>query len=175
VSANYEVGSLVFGVEADGDWADASGFGMFTASALRGGGCLTTNTWLGTVRGRAGYAFDRFLVYGTGGAAFSNFGANFSNDLVTGSIEAGWTAGAGVEVALAQNSSAKAEHQLADGSRTTDCAIANANGPPVMPTAAVKFSESVVQGGINYSLAWKSTGRSRRPHVKTTRVPSRLE
>jgi hypothetical protein len=65
--------------------------------------------------------------------------------------------------------------KLADGSRTTDCAIANANGPPVMPTAAVKFSESVVRGGINYSLAWKSTGRSRRPHVKTTRVPSRLE
>ena len=33
VGANYQVGSLVFGVEADGDWADASGFGTFTASS----------------------------------------------------------------------------------------------------------------------------------------------
>ena len=100
VGANYQVGSLVFGVEADGDWADASGFGTFTASALCAGGCLTTSSWLSTVRGRAGYAFDRFLVYGTGGAAFGNVRANFSNDPVSSSIEAGWTVGAGVEVAF---------------------------------------------------------------------------
>ena len=72
VGANYQVGSLVFGVEADGDWADASGFGTFTASSLCAGGCLTTSSWLSTLRGRAGYAFDRFFVYGTGGAAFGN-------------------------------------------------------------------------------------------------------
>ena len=41
LGANYQVGSVVFGVEADGDWADASGFGTFTASALCAGGCLT--------------------------------------------------------------------------------------------------------------------------------------
>jgi outer membrane immunogenic protein len=28
--------------------------------------------WLGTVRGRVGYAFDRFLVYGTGGFGYGN-------------------------------------------------------------------------------------------------------
>ena len=50
VGANYQVGSLVFGVEADGDWADASGFGTFTATALCAGGCLTQNTWLSTAR-----------------------------------------------------------------------------------------------------------------------------
>ncbi len=59
VGANYQVGSLVFGVEADGDWADASGFGTFTATALCTGACSTTSSWLSTVRGRAGYAFDR--------------------------------------------------------------------------------------------------------------------
>ena len=93
----------MFGVEADGDWADASGFGTFTAtssSSLCAGGCLTNNSWLATVRGRAGYAFDRFLVYGTGGAAFGNVRANFSNDPVSSATEAGWTVGAGVEVAL---------------------------------------------------------------------------
>jgi outer membrane immunogenic protein len=138
VGANYQVGSLVFGVEADGDWADASGFGTFTASALCAGGCLTTSSWLGTVRGRAGYALDRFLIYGTGGAAFGNVRANFSNDSVGSTTEAGWTAGAGVEVALARNWSAKAEYlfvKLADGSCTTDCAIADAAEHLSFPTS----------------------------------------
>jgi iron complex outermembrane recepter protein len=156
VGANYQVGSLVFGVEADGDWADANGFGTFTATSLCAGGCLTTSTWLSTVRGRAGYAFDRFLVYGTGGAAFGNVRANFSNDPVTSSIEAGWTVGAGVEVALARNWSAKGEYlfvNLADGSCTTNCAIADTSGPPVIPNVAVKFNESIVRGGVNYRFS----------------------
>ena len=109
------------------------------------------------MRGRAGYALDRFLVYGTGGAAFGNVRANFSNDPVSSTTEAGWTAGAGVEVALARNWSAKAEYlfvKLADGSCTTDCAIADASGTPVIPNVAVKFSESIVRGGINYRFAW---------------------
>ena len=67
-----------------------------------------------TVRRRAGYAFDRFLVYGTAGAAFGNVQANFSNDPVSGATEAGWTAGAGVEVALAQNWTAEAEYLFVD-------------------------------------------------------------
>src|ERR1700733_9322019 len=156
VGANYQVGSLVFGVEADGDWADASGFGTFTASALCAGGCFTTSNWLSTVRGRAGYALDRFLVYGTGGAAFGDGRANFSNDPVTSSVEAGWTVGAGVEVAFGRNWSAKAEYlfiNLADGSCTSACAIADASGTPVIPNVAVKFNESVVRGGINYRFS----------------------
>ena len=137
-------------------WANASGFGTFTASALCAGGCLTTSSWLSTVRGRAGYAFDRFLVYGTGGAAFGNVRANFSTDPVTSSIEAGWTVGAGVEVALARNWSAKAEYlfvNLANGSCTTDCAISDASGTPVIPNVAVKFNDSIVRGGINYRFS----------------------
>jgi opacity protein-like surface antigen len=153
VGANYQVGSFVFGVEADGDWADTSGFGTFTAAALCAGGCFTTSSWLSTVRGRVGYALDRFLVYGTGGAAFGNVRANFSNDPVTSSIEAGWTIGAGVEVAFARNWSAKAEYlfvNLADGPCTTNCAINNSDGTFVTPNVAVKFNESIVRGGINY-------------------------
>jgi outer membrane immunogenic protein len=156
VGANYQVGSVVFGVEADGDRADASGFGTFTASSLCAGGCLTTSSWLGTVRVRAGYAFDRFLVYGTGGAAFGNVRANFSNNPVSSMTEAGWTVGAGVEVAFARNWSAKAEYlfvNLADGSCTMDCAIADVSGTPVIPNVAVKFNESIVRGGVNYRFS----------------------
>jgi len=158
LGANFQAGSWVFGVEADGDWADSSGFGTFTTTSttsLCAGGCLTKNTWLATARGRAGYAFDRFLVYGTGGAAFGSVQVNFSNDPVSSATKAGWTAGAGVEVAVAPHWSAKAEYlfvDLGNGSCTTDCAIANANGPPLIPNVAVKFDESIVRAGLNYKF-----------------------
>ena len=146
----------MFGVEGDGDWADASGFGTFTATSLCAAGCLTSNNWLSTARGRVGYALDRFLVYGTGGAAFGNVRANFSNDPVSSATKTGWTVGAGVEVGFARNWSAKAEYlfvDLANGSCTTDCAIADANGSPLIPNIAVKFNESIVRGGINYRFS----------------------
>jgi iron complex outermembrane recepter protein len=153
VGANYQVGSLVFGVEGDGGWADASGFGTFTATSLCAAGCLTRDTWLGTARGRVGYAFDRYLVFATAGAAFGDIRANFSNGPISRSTEAGWTIGAGIEVALGRNWSAKAEYlfvDLADGSCTTACTIANPNGPALVPNVAVKFDESIVRAGVNY-------------------------
>jgi iron complex outermembrane receptor protein len=156
LGANYQVGSLVFGVEGDGDWADASGHGTFTntsTSGLCAGGCLTKNTWLATVRGRAGYAFDRFLVYGTAGAAFGDVRANFTDDPVSSATKAGWTAGGGVEFALDRNWSAKAEYlfvDLGNGSCMVACAIVNANGPPLIPGVAVRFDESLIRAGIDY-------------------------
>ncbi len=153
--ANYQAGSLVLGVETDGDWADSSGFGTFTGASLCAGGCLTRNTWLATVRGRGGYAFDRFLVYGTAGAAFGNVQAHLANDPVSSTTEAGWTVGAGVEVALDPYWSAKAEYlfvDLGNGSCTTDCAIQNPNGPPLIPNVSVKFNESLVRAGIDYKF-----------------------
>ena len=38
-------------------------------------GCKTSDSWLSTVRGRLGYAADRFMPYVTGGAAFGNIKA----------------------------------------------------------------------------------------------------
>ena len=159
LGANYQVGALVFGIEADGDRSDPSGFGTFTATSstsLCAGACITKNSWLGTVRGRVGYAFDRFLVYGTAGAAFGNVQASFSNDSVSSATEPGWTVGAGVEGAFAPHWTAKVEYlfvDLANGTCTTDCAIANPNGAPLIPNIAVKFNESMVRAGVNYKFS----------------------
>jgi outer membrane receptor protein involved in Fe transport len=169
VGANYQVGSWVVGVEGDGDLATSSGFGTFTTTSTSGlcaGGCNTKNSWLSTVRGRFGYAFDRFLVYGTGGAAFGDIQANFSNDPVTTSTVTGWTAGGGAEYALGSGWSAKAEYlfvDLGNGGCTTNCAIQTANqnpataattpfGPPIIPNVAVKFYENVFRAGLNYKF-----------------------
>jgi iron complex outermembrane recepter protein len=169
VGANYQVGSWVVGVEGDGDLATSSGFGTFTTTSTSGlcaGGCNTKNSWLSTVRGRFGYAFDRFLVYGTGGAAFGDIQANFTNDPVTSSTVTGWTAGGGAEYALGSGWSAKAEYlfvDLGNGGCTTGCAIQTANqnpataaltplGPPIIPNVTVKFYENVFRAGLNYKF-----------------------
>jgi iron complex outermembrane recepter protein len=155
VGANYQIGAFVFGVEGDGDWADASGFGTFTTASFCAGACLTSDSWLATARGRAGYALDRLLVYGTGGAAFGDVRANFSNDPVNSTAEVGWTVGAGVEVAVAANWTAKAEYlfvDLGDGLCTADCALQHPRTSPTIPDIAVKFNESLVRAGINYKF-----------------------
>jgi outer membrane immunogenic protein len=69
VGFNYQLGSIVLGLEGDIDWSGISGSGSCVAGTLS---CQTTNDWLGTARGRIGYAFNQVLPYVTGGAAFGN-------------------------------------------------------------------------------------------------------
>jgi outer membrane immunogenic protein len=69
VGANYQIGSWVLGVEGDGDWTNLSGT-TFNASCA-GFGCTTQSNWLATIRGRAGWAWDRVLFYGTAGGALA--------------------------------------------------------------------------------------------------------
>src|SRR5579872_2576180 len=70
LGGNYQLGSFVLGVEGDGDWSNVRGTTFNTSCAVVG--CTTKSDWLATVRGRAGWAWDRVLFYGTGGAAFAN-------------------------------------------------------------------------------------------------------
>lgn len=88
---NVQSGSnAVFGIETD-----------LTATGMDGkrSGINVKNNWNGTVRARAGLAFDRFLVYGTGGLAVGSIevkrGAKSEK-----TARAGYTVGAGVEAAL---------------------------------------------------------------------------
>src|SRR6185503_17792061 len=80
---NYQIGSFVVGLEGDIQYADFGGDDRFD---FDGDGILdddfNTSDWFGTVRARAGVAFDRALIYATGGFAFA--------DNATG-----WTVGGG--------------------------------------------------------------------------------
>jgi outer membrane immunogenic protein len=69
--------------------------------------------YLGTVRGRLGYAFGRVLVYGTGGLAYgggsrSTYAASYSDPL-SGSDRTGYAAGGGLEYAFTEKLSAKVD------------------------------------------------------------------
>lgn len=159
VGANYEFwGGAVLGVEGDWDWTNlsgTSGAGPCTGAVGPGGpaatGCQTNSNWLGTVRGRAGWAFDRVLLYGTGGAAFAPVKATATGTgLGTDSnTEVGWTAGAGLEFAFAPNWTAKAEYLYVDLNNGTCIAACGGATPPV----SVKFTENVVRAGINFKFS----------------------
>ncbi|MEH3144347.1 MAG: outer membrane beta-barrel protein [Methylobacterium frigidaeris] len=69
--------------------------------------------WFGTVRGRLGYAFDRFLVYGTGGFAYGggslpSFASTYPGTLPD-TLRTGWAAGGGLEYAFTDRLSARVE------------------------------------------------------------------
>ena len=95
-NAHY-ANNLVLGVEADLGYSDQNG------SAF--GGLLTQKTnFTGTLRGRVGYAMDRWLVYGTGGLALANSEATIVPlGLTDTNLHVGWVAGAGIEYAMTKN------------------------------------------------------------------------
>jgi len=143
---NYQIGSLVWGIEGDFDWADVSG-----SSACGAFSCDTKNEWLGTIRGRLGYAFDRWMPYMTGGGAYGRIKATTSNPALAGASKSqlGWTGGAGVEYAFQGNWSAKLEYLYVDlGS--FDCGAACTAG---VTTNNVSFTEHVIRAGINYKFS----------------------
>lgn len=153
VGANYQFwGGAVLGVEADWDWANINGTSTAIAAcspAAGGAGCETKMDWLSTVRGRAGWAFDRVLLYGTGGAAFApvQSGLNGGPGGFSSTTQVGWTAGAGLEFAFAPNWTAKAEYLFADLGNTT-CATNCFVGT----STSVKTTENIIRAGVNFKF-----------------------
>lgn len=79
VGVNYQINQFVLGVEADGQALVGSNNNNNTFGSIGNG---TTTSFLGTVRGRGGVAFDRLLVYGTAGVAFGGSNNNWPNTIV---------------------------------------------------------------------------------------------
>jgi outer membrane immunogenic protein len=71
------------------------------------------NPWFGTLRGRAGFAMNNIMFYATAGLAYGGLKAQLGG-LRESKTQSGWTAGAGMEVALARKWSAKAEYLYMD-------------------------------------------------------------
>jgi outer membrane immunogenic protein len=103
---NFDLGnSWVIGAEIDANLDDVSG------SNARG---IVRQRWDSTARARVGYAFDRYLAYGTGGAAISGASANSYWGGTESKTHMGWTIGAGVEAQVWNNVTARLEYQYAD-------------------------------------------------------------
>jgi outer membrane immunogenic protein len=140
IGYNWQINRVVIGAEGDIDWSGIRG----TATALCPPGCTTRNYWLATVRGRLGYAFDRFLPYVTAGLAVGDISAGLPGLPGGTASNAGWTLGGGVEVGILTNVSLKAEYlfiDLSDFNCGFNCGLA-ANGN-------VTFYANVFRGGLN--------------------------
>jgi outer membrane immunogenic protein len=127
---NWQSGAVVFGLEAD---IQASGANDTFAP------WKFSNPWFGTVRGRVGYALNNVLFYGTGGLAFGELRAEAAA-LSESHSSAGWTVGAGAEMGLAQNWTAKIEYLYVDLSDSRFVITGMPNG--------ARFG--VVRLGVNY-------------------------
>jgi len=136
---NWQVGQAVFGLETDLDWSNIRGSAPCGVGALATS-CETRNDYLGTFRGRLGYAgWDRVLLYITGGLAYGNIKTNIAGFGSGSSTKAGWTLGGGVEFAIAGPWTAKVEYLYADLGR----------GGGVLGSDS-KFNANIVRAGINY-------------------------
>ena len=72
-----------------------------------------SNPWFGTLRGRAGYALNNILFYGTLGMAYGELSGQL-NSLDENKTLVGWTGGLGMEVGFNQKWSAKVEYLYMD-------------------------------------------------------------
>ena len=122
VGYNWQQERLVYGLEADGSWADISGdgtCGLGGALPHRCGGGIDA---LGTVRGRIGYDFGHpvgpfgsVMAFAAGGLAVGDIHAWDSLYGNKGSKTlAGWTIGGGIEAMFAQHWSVKLEYLHVD-------------------------------------------------------------
>lgn len=138
---NWQNNQFVFGVETDLAWS-----GIETDRRCGGGlTCNVSNDWLGTVRGRVGLAFDRFMPYVTGGLAYGDVSASVTGTPGASETQFGWTLGAGMEYAINGPWTAKLEYlyvDLGDFACGTRCGTAGPDN--------VEFQSHIVRAGLNY-------------------------
>jgi outer membrane immunogenic protein len=149
---NWQTGNVVLGIETD-----IQATGQKATTTASAGGVTITETdkasWLGTTRLRAGWAADRWFFYGTGGVAYAKFKQDgTASGLLVGSYsgtntKVGWTAGAGVEAAIANNWSWKLEYLYASfGGFTNTYALTGGSITINYP----RINENIVRTGLNY-------------------------
>jgi outer membrane immunogenic protein len=179
---NVQRGVFVFGVE--GDWAWTSlrnttnvafaafpdvGNPAFTVAA-RNEQVSTKLDSLATFRGRAGFAWNQFFLYGTGGLAVGDVRSNTNVTFATfpvlpvyngavhigsgSSWQVGWTAGVGGEYAFSSKWSLKAEYLYVDLGTFTYVSPLVAAVPTFAPgyswRTSVTERDHIVRVGLNY-------------------------
>ena len=146
---NYQLGSWVLGIEGEFTFGDVKdrqdlGGGSFAEIKLE---------HIYTAAARIGYAFDRTLLYGKIGGAWTQEKYNFAvlGGTATGSVDrSGWLLGIGLEYAFLANWTAKIEYNYMDlGSKTVT--LTTAGGLVALPVN-VDLDVQTIKAGFNYKF-----------------------
>jgi len=128
---NWQFGQFVVGGEADLNISGAQD----TSAPFQ-----FANPWYGTIRGRAGVAFNNVLIYGTAGLGYGALNGQSTGFLNASRTSAGFVGGAGIEYGFASHWSAKAEWLYLDLADRNFPATGTSNG----------LAANLVRLGLNY-------------------------
>jgi len=175
---NWQSGNFVFGIEGDiesfrlrGGAVSSAVYPCCAPATL----IVTSNAsadWLATARVRLGFAANDWLFFGTGGAAFTNLKANFTFSDNCGQVagcnlggangaeaaslsatKAGYAVGGGIEKAIGQNWTVKAEYLYVNFGSVTGTGIVPATGGgPQTLSHSFDLKASLVRAGLNYKF-----------------------
>ena len=154
----------VAGIEGDINYVDVSRSRRFS-SVFAGEDTVVSQAtrlhWLGTVRGRLGYGWDRAFLYATGGLAIGNVRSSVSA-VVNGSsnffgsdsdTRVGWTLGAGYEYAFSRTVSGKVEYLHFDLGNSSYSVLGGGTRLPPTWGASAKLSGDIVRVGVNFKFS----------------------
>lgn len=159
IGYRWQTGPVVFGLEAQGNWADLSGDHVSAVTGFRN---RTKTDAFGLFTGQIGYSWNNVLLYAKGGAAvvdskydlFSTVsGANLAS---TSKTRWGGTVGAGLEYAFAPNWSVGFEYDHIFLDRQDVTFVGNFGGTQ---TSSIKQDVDLFTARLNYKFGGPVIGR----------------
>lgn len=170
---NLQSGNIVYGVEGDFSFLDSRGTqtyrspqAILTFPAGRRASVTNDVDWIGTARGRVGYAVGNAMIFATGGYAFGKIkgSAEFDGDTESvvnysgrhSYVGQGWTAGGGAELhpftsGMLARTSIKMDALYYDLGKSHIYALQK-NTPPGSYTLGVDTKGVMVRVGMNYAF-----------------------
>jgi len=173
VGYNYQINQFVLGLEGDVDGSSLSKTANFAPFSSYYQDFIPTTVHSnlgvqGSIRGRLGYAFDRVLVYATGGVAFGGFNTSVSTAYANAlfypaffgsdsfsNTRVGWTVGGGLEYAITNNWSVRAEYRYTDFGPSNNVLVNSFpgfNGDFLGARVHTNLTENRVQVGFSYKF-----------------------
>jgi outer membrane immunogenic protein len=180
IGYNWQTGAWVWGLETDIQWTGQKGSTQFCLTIGCPLGSFVADAdyklrWFGTLRARAGVLVDpRVLLYVTGGLAYGEVQADYASGILgfplglvsTSTVKAGWTIGGGIEGALSNNWTVKAEYLYVDLGTISSAALGGLATTifPNVPqggfttvvdttfagTASTRLRDNIFRVGLNY-------------------------
>ncbi|HUI22648.1 MAG TPA: outer membrane protein [Methylocella sp.] len=178
VGYNFQINQWVVGLQGSMDGTSLSNSVTTNLSAFTGSilSASANSSIQGSIRGRAGFAWDRALIYATGGVAFTsvhtsyafignidgnpliNGGSAFNSTSILSNTRTGWTVGGGVDYAVTDNWSVFAEYRYTDFGTISNPGLSAAGfiSAPILTNAFLNvdrmLNQSQVEVGFSYKL-----------------------